>query len=85
MELWSRGLGKVALNLDFAEYDVHYERQSEDGKVVIMSGTVHNRILWKARIVFFKEDMPGLLHFVFRLVFSGALVALILGKEKSAK
>ena len=80
MELWSKGLGKVSLNLNLAEYDVHGESDK-----VILSGSVHNRMLWKARIVFSKEDMPGLLHFLFGLISSGALVALILGKEKSAK
>jgi len=78
MEVWSRGLGKISLNVNLAEYDVDGESDK-----VIMSGNVHNRMLWKSRIVFFKEDMPGLLHFLFGLISSGALVALILGKEKS--
>lgn len=78
MEVWSRGLGNVSLNINLAEYDV----AAEDDKVVL-SGTVHNRILWKSRITFSREDMPGLLHFLFALIFSGGLVALILGKEKS--
>jgi len=52
MELWSKGLGKVSLSLNLAEYDVH----GESGKV-ILSGTVHNRMLWKARIVLFREPL----------------------------
>ena len=43
MEVWSRGLGKISLNINLAEYDVDGESDK-----VIMSGNVHNRMLWKS-------------------------------------
>ena len=80
MELWSKGLGNISLIADLAEYNVVRECDN-----IILSGTVHNRILWKSKITISRDDMPGLLNFVFAFIFSRALVALILGKEKSPK
>ena len=60
MREWSRGLGKQALNLDFAKTDVVRE-----GNEVIVKGILRNGgIIWDSTVTFTKEDIPGLLHFI---------------------
>lgn len=82
MELWSKGLGNMTLTTDLTEYAVSSESDS-----VVLSGTVHNRLLWKSKITFFKDDMPGLLNFAFSIIFSGAFLSLFSGpgKEESQR
>lgn len=59
MRVWSRGLGKQALNLDFAKCDVVRE-----GNEVLIKGILRNGgIIWDCRVTFTKEDIRGLLHF----------------------
>ena len=59
MTVWSRGLGKHPLNLDFAKCDVIRE-----GNEVLIKGILRNSgIIWDCRVTFTKEDIPGLLHF----------------------
>ena len=61
MKVWSRGLGKHALNLDFTKCDVIRE-----GNEVLIKGILRNSgIVWDCRVTFTKEDIPGLLHFAF--------------------
>ena len=60
MRVWSRGLGKQALNLDFAKTDVVRE-----GNEVIIKGILRNGgIIWDSTVTFTKEDIPGLLNFI---------------------
>lgn len=61
MRVWSRGLGKQALNLDFSKCDITWE-----GNDVVIRGTLRNTgTVWKAQVTFTKGDLPGLMHFVF--------------------
>jgi len=61
MTVWSRGLGKHPLKLDFAKCDVIRE-----GNEVLIKGILRNSgIIWDCRVTFTKEDIPGLLHFAF--------------------
>lgn len=60
VKVWSRGLGKQALNLDFAKSDVVRE-----GNEVIIKGILRSGgIIWDTKVTFTKEDIPGLLYFV---------------------
>lgn len=60
MRVWSRGLGRQALNLDFTKTDVVRE-----GNEVIVKGILRNGgIIWDSTVTFTKEDIPGLLHFI---------------------
>lgn len=59
MRVWSRGLGKQALSLDFAKSDVIRE-----GNEVLIKGILRNGgTVWQCRVTFTKEDIAGLLHF----------------------
>ncbi len=61
MRVWSKGLGKQALNLDFAKCDVTWE-----GNEVLIKGILRNTgTIWNARVTFTRGDLPGLMHFVF--------------------
>lgn len=63
MTVWSRGLGKHPLNLNFAKCDV-----SREGNEVLIKGILRNSgIIWDCRVTFTKEDIPGLLLFAFSL------------------
>ena len=60
MRVWSRGLGRQALNLDFTKADV-----VRNGNEVIIKGILRNGgIIWDSTVTFTKEDIPGLLHFI---------------------
>ena len=60
MKVWSRGLGKQALSLDFAKCDV-----TREGNEVLIKGILREGgIVWQCKVTFTKEDIPGLLHFV---------------------
>ena len=59
MRVWSRGLGKQALSLDFAKSDV-----TREGNEVLIKGILRNGgVVWDCRVTFTKEDIAGLLHF----------------------
>jgi len=60
VRVWSRGLGKQALNLDFTKSDVVRE-----GNEVVIKGVLRDGgIIWDSTVTFTKEDIPGLLYFV---------------------
>ena len=60
MKVWSRGLGRQALFLDFTKCDVVRE-----GNEVFIKGILRDKgIVWQCKVTFTKEDIPGLLHFI---------------------
>lgn len=60
VRVWSKGLGKQALNLDFTKSDVVRE-----GNEVVIKGILRTSgIIWDSKVTFTKEDIPGLLYFV---------------------
>lgn len=70
MKLWSRGLGKQELKMDFMGYDINRE-----GHEVVISGRITDPVNWDFWIRFDEEDVPGLVRVarnpnIIRLVFS---------------
>jgi len=57
MKLWSRGLGKQELKMDFMDYDVRRE-----GQEVIISGRITDPVNWDFWIRFDEDDVPGLVR-----------------------
>lgn len=61
MKVWSKGLGKIELILDFEKYHVEKEVK-EDGEKIYIKGVITEPVIWDFRITMTKEDIPGLLH-----------------------
>lgn len=58
MKVWSRGLGKQALNADWFKTDLAVERGS-----LLAKGIVRDKgIIWDCQFTFSKDDLPGLLY-----------------------
>jgi len=57
MKLWSRGLGKTELNMDFRYYVVKKDPASEDVYIV---GKITDPVDWEFKITIGPEDIPGL-------------------------
>lgn len=57
MRLWSRGLGKQELKMNFMNYDVRRE-----GQDVVISGRVVDPVNWEFWIRFDEADVPGLIR-----------------------
>ncbi|MBI4728072.1 MAG: hypothetical protein HY775_01005 [Acidobacteria bacterium] len=58
MNLWSRGLGRRELGMDFRQYVV---RRAEDGGFDIF-GVTHGPVAWEFRIHVEPEDVAGLVN-----------------------
>jgi hypothetical protein len=57
MKLWSRGLGKQELIMNFMNYDVR-----KDGHEVVISGRIAEPVKWEFWIRFDEGDVPGLIR-----------------------
>ena len=57
MKLWSRGLGKQELKMNFMDYDVRKE-----GQEVVISGRITDPVNWDFWIRFDEDDVPGLVR-----------------------
>lgn len=57
MKLWSRGLGKQELKMNFMDYDVRRE-----GQEVVISGRITDPVNWEFWIRFGEDDVPGLIR-----------------------
>ena len=57
MKLWSRGLGKQELKMNFMDYDVRRE-----GQEVVISGRITDPVNWDFWIRFDDNDVPGLVR-----------------------
>jgi len=69
MKLWSRGLGKQELKMNFMDYTI-----SREGQEVVISGRITDPVNWDFWIRFDEDDVPGLIRVaknpsVIRLVF----------------
>lgn len=61
MKLWSKGLGKRELIMDFDEYFV--ERETKDGvEYFYIKGVIKDPVYWDFIITMTKKDIPGLIH-----------------------
>jgi hypothetical protein len=57
MNMWSQGLGRMELVVDFC----HYKVVSESDKTII-KGVTNEPVQWDFTITFEKDDIPGLLN-----------------------
>ena len=57
MKLWSRGLGKEQLKMDFMRYAI-----SKEGQEIVISGRITDPVNWDFWIRFDEDDVPGLVH-----------------------
>ena len=57
MKLWSRGLGKQELKMDFMRYAI-----SKEGQEVVICGRITDPVNWDFWIRFDEDDVPGLVH-----------------------
>jgi len=61
MRMWSEGLGKMELVVDFSHYKVVTE---EDDTVI--QGITEEPVRWEFAARFRKDDIPGLLNILFK-------------------
>jgi hypothetical protein len=57
MKLWSRGLGKQQLKMDFMRYEI-----TQDGDEIVISGRITEPVNWDFWIRFDEDDVPGLIR-----------------------
>ncbi|MCP4750365.1 MAG: hypothetical protein GY866_05705 [Proteobacteria bacterium] len=69
MRMWSKGLGKIELEVDFSHYKVVTEEEN-----TVIKGITEHPIKWNFTITLEKEDIPGLLNVLFK---PGTLLFLI--------
>lgn len=67
MKLWSKGLGRTELEMDFRCYEVVGEKRSNGNGssgegVVGVYGTITTPVNWDFRVEFGPEDVPGLIR-----------------------
>ncbi len=61
MKMWSEGLGKMELVVDFCRYTVVTE-----GEDTVIKGTTDEPVQWEFTAKFRNEDIPGLLNVLFK-------------------
>ena len=61
MRMWSEGLGKIELEIDFS----HYKVVTED-KDTVIKGITNEPVQWAFTATFTKEDIAGLLNILFK-------------------
>jgi len=71
MKLWSRGLGKQELKMDFMRYDIKRE-----GQEIVISGRITDPVNWDFWIRFDEDDVPGLV----RVAKNPNIIRLVLGR-----
>lgn len=59
MRIWSKGLGKQELVLDFAKANV-----TREGDTVFVRGVIQEPVAWNFEITITKGDVPGLLNVI---------------------
>ena len=64
MKLWSRGLGRTEVSMDFRYYKV--VKDKETGNVCII-GNMRDPVNWEFRIVMEPDDIPGFMKMAFNL------------------
>lgn len=62
MKLWSRGLGKTELNMDFRYYKVKKDLYSDN---VFIIGKITDPVDWEFKITLGPEDIPGMTKIFF--------------------
>ena len=62
MKLWSRGLGRTELNMDFRYYMAKGDPETED---VLIIGNITDPVQWEFKITLGPEDIPGMTKIFF--------------------
>jgi len=62
MKLWSRGLGKTELNMDFRYYKVKKDPASDN---VFIIGKITDPVDWEFKITIGPDDIPGMTKLFF--------------------
>ena len=62
MKLWSRGLGKTEVLMDFRYYKIVKSPKNDNVYIV---GSMQDPVNWEFRITFTPEDVPGLIKTFF--------------------
>src|SRR3972149_9724336 len=57
MKLWSRGLGKQQLKMDFMQYEI-----TQEGEEIVIAGRIVEPVNWDFWIRFDENDVPGLIR-----------------------
>ena len=58
MRMWSKGLGRTELEMDFRSYSVSEDPERGD---VLISGTITDPVNWEFRITMTPQDVAGLM------------------------
>ncbi len=61
MKLWSKGLGKMTLTMDFNNYYAESE-----GGILYVKGKITDPVYWNFVITIKSEDIPGLANILFK-------------------
>ncbi|MBU2489219.1 MAG: hypothetical protein KKA60_07500 [Proteobacteria bacterium] len=64
MKLWSRGLGTTEITMDFLNYVVKKDPESEN---VLIIGQMQDPVNWEFRITMGPEDIPGFIKMLFHV------------------
>ena len=79
MRIWSKGLGKMELVMDFEK--IYVEREdTEDGERVYIKGTITDPVIWDFRITMTEDDIPGLLN----VALDKKIIAMFLKRPKQS-
>jgi hypothetical protein len=70
MKLWSRGLGRTEVLMDFRYYKTIKDPQSDN---IFVIGSMQDPVNWEFRITFGPEDVAGLV----KMFFNFAMIKLI--------
>jgi hypothetical protein len=73
MKVWSKGLGRVELVLDFGKYRVERGKEKERDRFHI-KGVITEPVVWDFRITMTTEDVRGL----FRIAFNRHMLIMVL-------
>ncbi|MCU0599091.1 MAG: hypothetical protein MUE70_07545 [Desulfobacterales bacterium] len=71
MKLWSRGLGRTEVFMDFRYYKT---MKDPEGDQIFIIGSMQDPVNWEFRITFTPEDVPGLI----KTFFNFSLVKLLI-------
>lgn len=70
MKIWSKGLGRMTLSMDFN----NYYAEIEDG-VLYIKGKITDPVYWNFVITITRDDIPGLANIMFKRQFLKYLAA----------
>jgi hypothetical protein len=66
MKMWSQGLGKNELVVDFRKYKVVEETNKDNVRETIIKGITSEPVQWEFQIRVYEEDLPGFLNVFFK-------------------